>query len=132
MNAEPAMNPELVQELERALEAERIRLEAELASFATKDPRMKDDWDAGFPKDAAKGELPDEEEQADIREEYEADLASEQGLEGRLRSVRRALERMRDGSYGACKTCGQPIPEERLCANPAAEYDTAHEPRGEL
>lgn len=123
------MNPELLRELEEMLNAERARLEAELASFATKDPRMKDDWDATFPQSAPGGDRPDEEEQADIREEYEADLAGEQSLEGRLRSVRRALERIRAGSYGMCKTCSQPIPEERLRANPAAEFDIAHEPR---
>lgn len=125
------MDQKLAQELEGLLNAERARLESELASFATKDPRMKDDWDAGFPREAASGDRPDEEEQADIREEYEADLAGEQTLERRLRDVRQALERIRENSYGTCRACGQPIPEERLRANPAAEYDIAHEPRDE-
>jgi len=123
------MNPELMQECTRALEAERIRLEAELASFATKDPRMKDDWDAKFPESAPGGDRPDAEEQADIREEYEAELAGEQSLEVRLRNVRQALERIPAGTYGRCTVCGEPIPEERLRANPAAAYDIAHEPK---
>src|SRR3989344_3981400 len=124
MNARPPiMNPELLQECTQALETERARLEAELTSFATKDPKMKDDWDATFPGSAPGSDRPDEEEQADIREEYETELASEQGLEGRLRNVRRALERITAGTYGRCAKCGEPIPEERLRANPAAAYD---------
>lgn len=31
-----------------------------------------------------------------------------------LRDVTSALQRMDDGSYGACTTCGEPIPLERL------------------
>lgn len=123
------MHQELLRELEGMLAAERTRLEAELTAFATKDPNMKDDWDAKFPKGSADSDRPDEEEQADIREEYEADIAGEQSLEGRLRSVRQALDRITEGNYGTCKACGQPIPEDRLRANPAAAYDIAHEPK---
>jgi RNA polymerase-binding transcription factor DksA len=32
----------------------------------------------------------------------------------------RALERLRDGTYGTCERCGQPITSERLAARPAA------------
>ena len=33
------------------------------------------------------------------------------------------------GTFGKCATCSQPIPLERLRANPAAEHDMPHEKR---
>lgn len=126
------MNPELLQKLKSGLEEEKKRLEEELSSFATKDPRMRDNWNADFPATAASVSVfshSSQEEQADIREEYETGLAQEQSLELRLSEVRRALERMAKGGYGQCRTCREPIPEERLVANPAAEYDIKHQPR---
>lgn len=37
-----------------------------------------------------------------------------------LRDLDRALERLRDGSYGRCERCGQPIAAQRLAARPTA------------
>jgi len=37
-----------------------------------------------------------------------------------LTKVNRALERLDEGTYGRCVECGEPIPEERLRARPAA------------
>jgi DnaK suppressor protein len=42
-------------------------------------------------------------------------------LEERLARIDRALKRVEDGSYGLSVRSGQPIPEERLEADPAAE-----------
>jgi RNA polymerase-binding transcription factor DksA len=39
--------------------------------------------------------------------------------EQRLAEVEAALERFRDGTYGACVSCGEAIPSERLDALPA-------------
>jgi RNA polymerase-binding transcription factor DksA len=38
----------------------------------------------------------------------------------RLADLDRALERLGEGTYGACEGCGQPIAAERLAARPAA------------
>lgn len=43
-----------------------------------------------------------------------------QGLQGRLRLVDEALERVEDGTYGLCLNCGRPI-GARLTARPEAE-----------
>ena len=47
-------------------------------------------------------------------------------LAGKLREaldeVQRALDKLGDGSYGACEDCGQPIDPARLEAKPAARY----------
>jgi len=39
-----------------------------------------------------------------------------------LRDVMSALQRIQDGSFGACERCGEPISEKRLEALPFARY----------
>ena len=41
-------------------------------------------------------------------------------LDQNREQVERALERLRDGSYGVCEGCGRRIPEARLKYQPAA------------
>lgn len=43
-----------------------------------------------------------------------------------LRDVRRALEKVDDGTYGVCDTCGEPIPAGRLEARPWAARCLQH------
>lgn len=50
----------------------------------------------------------------------ERNLAVYADLEFDLRRVEHALERIEDGTYGICEVCGNPIPVERLEAQPAA------------
>jgi DnaK suppressor protein len=47
--------------------------------------------------------------------------AIETSLRDRLAALGRALKRLDDGTYGRSIRSGQPIPEERLEADPAAE-----------
>jgi DnaK suppressor protein len=48
-----------------------------------------------------------------------------------LRSMRYALARMDDGSYGACEECGNPIGFSRLQARPEARLCIACQTRAE-
>jgi RNA polymerase-binding protein DksA len=79
------------------------------------------------------GELEAEnEESLDFDENFadSAQVAAEQGenraLAGSLREqlddVDRALEKLDNGTYGACERCGQPIGETRLEAMPATRF----------
>jgi len=43
----------------------------------------------------------------------------------RLRDIEYAQQRMADGRYGICTDCGEPIPRERLLAQPIALRCTA-------
>ena len=52
--------------------------------------------------------------------EQEEDAVSA-GLRERLRSIERAEQRLIDGTYGRSLRSGQPIPDDRLEADPAAE-----------
>ena len=45
--------------------------------------------------------------------------ANEQEL---LYEIDQALQRIEDGSYGICETCGKPIAKNRLTAVPFAKY----------
>lgn len=61
-------------------------------------------------------------------------VAAEQGevrvlvanLRALLDDVERALQKLDDGSYGRCETCGEPIAEARLEAMPASRYCLQH------
>lgn len=47
-------------------------------------------------------------------------LSIAEGLVDMLRDVDAALERMRNGTYGKCESCGAEIPADRLDARPVA------------
>jgi DnaK suppressor protein len=49
------------------------------------------------------------------------DQAIEDSLRGRLAAIDRALARLDNGTYGRSVVSGEPIPDERLEADPAAE-----------
>jgi RNA polymerase-binding transcription factor DksA len=61
-------------------------------------------------------------------------VAAEQGenqalaaqLRNELAEVERALQKLDDGTYGLCETCGQPIAPARLEAMPAARFCIDH------
>jgi DnaK suppressor protein len=58
------------------------------------------------------------------------DEAIAAGMQDRLAAIDRALKRLEDGTYGRSVRSGQPIPDERLDANPAAEL-TVEEARAD-
>ncbi|TAK01917.1 MAG: hypothetical protein EPO36_03585 [Chloroflexota bacterium] len=52
--------------------------------------------------------------------EQQRDLALRDRERAQLRQVEEALERLATGTFGTCRSCGQPIAEERLAAIPWA------------
>jgi DnaK suppressor protein len=86
--------------------------------------------------DAEAADQDDREAEVDGAAEDEGDAAlalTEQGeddaiaesLRDRLEAIERALHRLDDGSYGRSVRSGEPIPDERLEADPAAELTVA-------
>ena len=59
-----------------------------------------------------------------LTEEGQDDAIAE-SLRDRLDAIERALHRLDDGTYGRSIRSGQPIPDERLEADPAAELTVA-------
>jgi DnaK suppressor protein len=88
------------------LSAERERLERELAeaeaelAMINKKLADKADFSLG--------------EGAPTVYEWEMNLALRQTAEGKIQSIRAALKRIQEGSYGLCQVCGQPIDPDRL------------------
>jgi DnaK suppressor protein len=99
------------------LARERQRLEEELASLSRGGPEEGDE----------RVEPGDMNSEGLYQDELDAGLA--QDLKGRLVAVERAEERLAAGTYGLSTLSGEPIPDERLEAQPAAELTVAEEER---
>lgn len=110
------MEPALLEELKKQLQAKKAELETQLSEFATKDPNLKDDWDTKYPR-VPEGNL---EEAADEVEEYSTNLHVEFSLETHLKNINHALERLSQGTYGTCEKCLNAIALERLRISPDA------------
>jgi DnaK suppressor protein len=108
------MDPERAREL---LAGERARIESELASLER--AGGLDGSDRSEPGDEGSEELYEEEVSQGRREELRAELAA----------VARAEERLAAGTYGLSVESGEPIPDARLEALPAAERTVAEDER---
>jgi len=112
------MNNELTQKLKEKLENEKKSIIKELESFASQDPKQKNNWETKYPN----REDGDKSEEADEVQEYENKLSVEHSLELKLKDVSEALDKIENGNYGVCEKCGKPIEEERLKAVPEAKF----------
>ncbi len=109
------MDKTTLKTLEEKLLEEKAKLEVELGGFATRNPKNVDDFNADFPQLGEK-----EDENASEVAEYSKDLTVERTLEASLRDVKKALERLHEGTYGVCKYCGKSIDNKRLMARPTS------------
>ena len=90
--------------------AVRARLEAELEELEARQSRIAEDL--------AEPLNPDSSEQA-IEMEDDASLEGQGALVAKeIASVKRALARIEDGTYGECVRCGEDIAPARLDARP--------------
>ena len=99
------MNPQLVEDARRTLEAERARIRLEL-SEEVEHPRV-----SHGAQTAAATEVSESQRGQQLREREEQHL----GL------IEDALRRIETGSYGLCQTCLKPIAPERLEVLPWAK-----------
>jgi RNA polymerase-binding transcription factor DksA len=106
-----------LEELREALEVQKEGLEEELAGHGRVQTETGD-WQGasiGF-----EGEESDPNDVADQIEELATNVPLVEELEARHLDVVEALEKMETGVYGICEASGEPIPLERLKANPSA------------
>jgi len=115
------MNKKDLQKFKEKLEKTKEELEKSLSSFATKDPKLKGDWDSKFPEFDRDPNV-DLEKEADEVGEYIARLPVEHSYELRLQDINEALERIKKGTYDTCANCNKKIPKKRLEAYPEAKY----------
>ncbi len=106
------------------LEEEKKRLEAELSRVGKRNPGVKGDWEPTTSEFDAQSL--EKSELADRFEEFENRSAVEIHLEERLNEIIAALERAKNGTFGICAVCGEPIDENRLEANPSSATCVRH------
>ncbi len=104
----------LLAEFKEKLLGEKSRLESELSRFA------KSTGAEGSYETQIENIGSDPDENATEVEGYVDNLALESNLEGQLRDVIDALDKMDKGSYGVCEKTGKDISTDRLKAYPAA------------
>lgn len=111
------MDPEHAKQL---LAREREQVEQEVAATGR----------GGREEGEERREPGDEDSEGLYQDEYDAGRAD--NLRQRLAAVERAEERLASGTYGLSVRSGEPIPDERLEANPTAELtieEAEHGPR---
>jgi DnaK suppressor protein len=112
------ISPEKLAELRAKLEAEKARLTEGLSTITNQDPANPDDW--SVKNDEGESGVPDKNDQGDAIEDFEENIAIANPLETQLKDVTEALARIDAGTYGLDETTKEPIPVERLEANPSA------------
>lgn len=111
------MDKNTLLQFEKRLTERKDKIEQELASFAKKDEKLPGDYDTKFP-DFGTSQSTDEE--ALEVAAYESALPVEYALELRLASINKALDKIKNGTYGQCENCKEPMDIRRLEAMPEA------------
>ncbi|MBP9771384.1 MAG: hypothetical protein KBD16_00450 [Candidatus Pacebacteria bacterium] len=112
------LTPEQLEQFKNKLIAEKARLEEGLEPIANQNPADAGDWSAK--SDEGEGDSADKNDVADAMEDFEENIAIATPLEAQLKDVEDALTRIEAGTYGLDENNGEPIPLERLEANPSA------------
>ncbi len=112
---EKALNQTTIAEIEKTLLAQKKQVLHELSELSHKDNHEADNTTTKFPE---YGDKPDE--NAQEINDYSTNIVTEKVLEKSLEDIDKALERIKKGTYGTCKYCGNPIAEKRLLARPTA------------
>jgi RNA polymerase-binding transcription factor DksA len=97
---------------------------AELNTLGVQNPAVSEDW-IPTPGDPSSSES-DPNELGDRSEEWNERRGVLDALETRFNNINRALQKIKDGTYGVCEIGGEQIEDDRLGANPAARTCKAH------
>jgi len=109
------MEPKILDSIKETLLAQKKQIMEELGHFSRHDEHEADDRTTKFPE---YGDKPDE--NAQEISDYSTNVATERLLEKSLEDVDKSLERIKNGTYGICKYCHNPIGDKRLQARPTA------------
>lgn len=111
-----SLDPQTILFLKEKLEKEKSELENDLSLIANPVNAKAGDYETKFD---IIGE--DMEDNAEEVEQYADNLAVEETLEEKLKTVNGALEKIANNRYGFCEICQKPIETERLKVNPSAK-----------
>ena len=115
----------------------RIKLEAEQVHLKSEYTQLEADAGGGHERREGSPFGKREEEAAESTE-LEKRLALERRIKHQMIQVERALDKIKEGNYGTCDRCGQPIGDGRLEALPWASLclkckaESAKGPSGRL
>ncbi|MFC1622379.1 TraR/DksA family transcriptional regulator [Patescibacteria group bacterium] len=109
------LDKKTIKGLKKKLEADKKRLEKDLASFTKKNIHNKDDYQTNFPSFGNESD-----ENAKEVASFGDRLTLERTLEKELRDVNNTLKKIDNEKYGVCYNCNQEIPLARLEARPTA------------
>lgn len=98
-----------LERFKKRLEEERERLEEQIADYERdlEEARLTESSSDRSPD-------PGNAEASSMKLEYAKELSIEQNTLDLLSKANRALERVEEGTYGICESCGNAIPVERL------------------
>ncbi len=114
-NMDKELDAKTIKEIETQLLAKKKQIMDDLSGLSREDSHEADDLSAKFPE---YGDKPDENAQEIT--DYSTDIMTEKVLEKSLEDIDKTLGRIKDGTYGTCKYCGNPIAPKRLLARPTA------------
>lgn len=109
------LDAKTIKEIEEQLLAKKQQILEELGNLSRPDSHEADDRTAKFPE---YGDKPDE--NAQEINDYSTEIMTEKVLEKSLEDINSTLKRLKEGGYGICKYCGNPISPKRLVARPTA------------
>jgi len=112
------LTKEFLKEQKKKLLEEKKKIEKHLSSFSIKSKDAKGGWIAKYPQFGG-GEISEE---ADEVEEFATRISTGHSMKGNLKKIKRALEKIKEGSYGICDKCKKSIPKGRLKIYPQAIY----------
>ncbi len=108
----------------KILENDLSILTSDLEKLGIQNLNSTEDWIA-IPGEASDAE-PDLNIASDRSEDWQVRRSTVAFLEKRYNNINRALQKIKDGTYGVCEICGEEIEQDRLQANPAARTNKAH------
>ncbi len=104
------MTKKIIEQIKDDLHKRREQITIDLENISASDNK-----EAKFPE---YGDKPDE--NAQEVGDYVTNIATEKSLETTLRDIDKALERIKNSTYGICNYCKKKINERRLVARPVA------------
>ena len=106
------MDKQLLKEFKKQLEDRKEAVISQLKNIGHQEisePGAEINFNANFPQYGESAE-----DNAVEVADYAKNLSVEREMEKELRDIEKALQKIKDGTYGVCSHCGRPIEIERL------------------
>src|SRR3989338_3982229 len=110
------MDKQLLKEFKKQLEDRKEAVISQLKNIGHQEisePGAEINFNANFPQYGESAE-----DNAVEVADYAKNLSVESEMEKELRDIEKALQKIKDGTYGVCSHCGRPIEIERLKIRP--------------